>query len=347
MTATIESVEAQHAADAGLRYVSDAQPGIRRVRCGRGFSYKSASGQTVRDQAVLDRIASLVIPPAWTDVWICHRANGHLQATGRDAKGRKQYRYHPRWRKVRDEAKYSKMLDFGLALPAIREATEADLKSPGLGRDKVIATCVRVLDEHVVRIGNTTYARDNDSYGLTTLRCKHALISSGTVRFVFRGKSGKKASFEITDERLTKIIRKCRTLPGHELFQYLDEAGESHVIGSSDVNDYLQRITGQDFTAKAFRTWAGSVAAYEYLAAVAAPNSKALADNCVVKAVRAVAERLGNTPAVARSSYIHPLVVDEFSTAGLQPCSHARSGLSAAESALLRLLESAVKSAAA
>lgn len=347
MTATIESVEAQHAADAGLRYVSDAQPGIRRLRRGRGFSYKSASGQTVRDQAVLDRIAALVIPPAWTDVWICHRANGHLQATGRDAKGRKQYRYHARWRKIRDDAKYSKMLEFGLALPAIREATEADLDSSGLGRDKVIATCVRVLDEHVVRIGNTTYARDNDSYGLTTMRCKHALISSGTVRFVFRGKSGKKASFEITDGRLTKVIQRCRTLPGQDLFQYLDDSGESRVIGSSDVNDYLQRIAGQDFTAKAFRTWAGSVAAYEYLASVDTPSSKTQSDKCVVEAVKVVAERLGNTPAVARSSYIHPLVLDEFLTAGLPPCNHPRAGLSAAESALIRLLESEAKAAAA
>jgi DNA topoisomerase-1 len=309
------------AGSAGLRYVTDARPGIRRLRHGKGFRYVDASGAPVRDQKVLDRIRILAIPPAWTDVWICASPSGHLQATGRDARGRKQYRYHPEWRRTRDETKYAMLPAFARALPAIREQVETDLRQPGLSRTRVIAVVVALLDETGMRIGNERYARENDSYGLTTLRDRHVRARGNGLRVRFAGKSGKVQEFGIDDRRMIAIVRRCRELPGQTLFQYLDDDGDVCEIESADVNDYLRQITGQPVTAKDFRTWAGTKLAVEALCDRDPPESAAEADRQIVKAVDAVAGALGNTRAVCRASYIHPAVFEAWRTGALQELS--------------------------
>lgn len=295
---------------AGLRYVSDAKPGISRIRWGKSFRYFSADGKAVRDKATLARIKSIVIPPAWTDVWICGSANGHLQATGRDARGRKQSRYHPRWREVRDENKYERMKIFGEALPGIRERVDHDLGLPGLPREKILAAIVRLLETTFIRVGNTEYARENHSYGLTTFRNRHVNVEGSTVRFKFQGKSGKHHNIDLNDRRLARIVKRCLDLPGYELFQYLDADGSSHTVDSADVNEYLREITQQSFTAKDFRTWAGSVLACTMLREFEDFESEGQAKKNVVQAIASVAQRLGNTPSVCRKCYVHPAVLE-------------------------------------
>jgi DNA topoisomerase I len=310
MTAAVDLMVA--AKVAGLCYVSDQLPGITRKRAGRAFTYLDTESKTVRDAEVLRRIKALAIPPAWKGVWICPNPNGHLQATGRDAKGRKQYRYHAGWRAVRDETKFDRMAAFGQALPLIRECTERDLRLPGLCRAKVLATVVRLLEMTLIRVGNEEYARTNGSFGLTTLRDRHVNISGATLRFQFRGKSGVSHAIDLNDRRLAKIVRDCRDLPGQELFQYLDDEGRRQSIGSAEVNGYLREITGEDFTAKDFRTWAGTVLALSALRERCDFTSQAAAKKNVVRALECVAARLGNTPAVCRKAYVHPLVVQLY-----------------------------------
>jgi DNA topoisomerase I len=303
---------AAFARQAGLRHVADDAPGIMRTRAGSGFRYIDAAGKPVRDEATLARIRSLAIPPAWTDVWICPWDNGHLQATGRDAKGRKQYRYHPRWRNVRDEAKYERMLSFGRALPLIRRRVEAALRLPGLPREKVLATVVHLLETTMMRVGNEEYARNNKSFGLTTLRDRHARVDGSEVEFRFRGKSGIQHAIKVDDPRLARIVRHTRDLPGQELFQYVDDDGVQHGIDSADVNDYLREITGEDFTAKDFRTWAGTVLASLALQELEKFDSQAQAKKNIVRAIETVAERLGNTPSICRKCYVHPAVLESY-----------------------------------
>ncbi len=298
---------------AGLRYVCDERtPGIRRIGSRHRVRYVDAHGRTVADAAQLARIKALVIPPAWTHVWICADPNGHLQATGRDARGRKQYRYHPRWRRVRDEVKYGRLLAFAAALPRIRRRTAADLRRPGLPREKVLAAVVQLLEKTLIRIGNDEYAKENGSFGLTTMRDRHARINGATLRFEFRGKSGIQHAVDLQDSRLARIVKACRDLPGYELFQYVDRHGRRQVIDSADVNAYLREISGEDFTAKDFRTWAGTVLAAGALAAAGRCTSAAQVKRNIVKAVDAVARRLGNTKAVCRKSYIHPAILDAY-----------------------------------
>ena len=297
---------------AGLRYVSDAAPGIRRRRRAKGFSYLDPQGRPLRDPDELRRIAALAIPPAWTAVWICPLPNGHLQAAGRDARGRKQYRYHPSWRAVRDETKFGRLVAFGEALPRLRARVEHDLGLPGLPREKVLATVVRLLETTLIRVGNQEYARDNRSFGLTTLRNRHVDIEGSTLRFNFRGKSGKEHSVAVADRRLARVVRACRELPGHELFQYLDDAGERQTVSSDDVNEYLRATTGEELTAKDFRTWGGTVLALSALAAIDGAPPEREAARAVVDAVKLVAEQLGNRPAICRKYYVHPGVIDVF-----------------------------------
>jgi len=297
---------------AGLRYVSDNAAGYRRMPQGDGFRYVDADGAAVRDETVLSRIRSLVIPPAWSDVWICAQPNGHLQATGRDARGRKQYRYHPRWRTVRDEAKYEHMANFATSLPSIRRAVDEALSLPGLPREKALATVVYLLEATLMRIGNEEYARENKSFGLTTLRNRHVRIAGSAVEFRFRGKSGVSHAVRVSDRRLARIIQRMRELPGQDLFQYVDEEGNTHAIGSADVNDYLRAISGEDFTAKDFRTWAGTVLAALALREAGHFESETEARRNVVRAIESVAEKLGNTPAVCRKCYVHPGVLDAY-----------------------------------
>jgi len=335
------------ARSSGLRYYPDSKPGYSRRRSGKGFVYLDTNGEVIRDPDELFRIRSLVIPPAWNNVWICPVENGHLQATGRDAKGRKQPRYHTRWREVRDEAKYNRMVDFAYALPAIRRRVREDLKSPGLGFQKVMATVVRLLETTYMRVGNQEYARQNGSYGLTTLRNRHARVRGTRVQFQFRGKSGKAHNVEINDARLAKIVRRCLDIPGYELFQYLDENGESHSIDSADVNEYLRTITGKDFTAKDFRTWAGTVGAAIALQENQEFESMAEAKRNIVQAIVCVSEQLGNTPAVCRKCYIHPLIFESYLERLTQKPAVRKSsrgpkrvsGLRIAEARVLHLLE--------
>jgi DNA topoisomerase-1 len=297
---------------AGLRYVTDAQPGIHRRRRGKGFQFIDAEGKAVRDKETLARIKSLVIPPAWSDVWICQNPKGHLQVTGRDARGRKQSRYHPRWREVRDETKYERMTIFGGILPTIRERVEQDLSLPGLPRLKVLATVVRLMEATLIRVGNEEYARENHSYGLTTMRNKHVEVEGSTVSFKFQGKSRVQHAVDLQDRRIAKIIQRCQDIPGYELFQYVDKEGDHHTIDSADVNDYLREVSGQDFTAKDFRTWAGTVLACTVLQEFEAFESQTQAKKNVVQAIKGVAARLGNTPSVCRKSYVHPVVLDTY-----------------------------------
>lgn len=300
------------ARSAGLRYVNDQKPGIRRLKSGKGYRYVDSDGTAIKDDSVLARIKSLAIPPAWQQVWICPSPNGHIQATGRDARGRKQYRYHPRWRAVRDEVKYGRMLQFGKTLPLLREKVEADLRQQGLPRTKVLAAIVKMLDLTGVRIGNEEYARTNQSFGLTTLLNKHVRISGTQIELRFRGKSRIQQSLTLRDRRMANIIKGMRELPGQELFQYVDEAGELHTVGSGDVNEYLQELTGEDYTAKDFRTWMGTMLATLTLLEAAHYHSQQEAKKNVEAAVKAVAEQLGNTPRICRSCYIHPVVLDIY-----------------------------------
>jgi DNA topoisomerase I len=296
----------------GLRYVHDNRPAIRRIRSGKSFRYLGPSNEPIRDEATLARIRSLVIPPAWTDVWICSLANGHLQATGRDVRRRKQYRYHPQWRTVRDETKFDRMVAFGQALPRLRARVEEDLGLPGLPCPKVLATVVQLLESTLIRVGNEEYARSNGSFGLTTLRNRHIKIEGKTVRFAFRGKSGIFHKVDVEDARLARVVRRCRDLPGHELFQYVDEQGAIHAVNSEEVNDYLREAAGGDFTAKDFRTWAGTVLAARTLKELAPFTSQAEAKRHVAAAIGRVAERLGNTIAVCRKCYVHPAVIEAY-----------------------------------
>ncbi len=338
------------AREAGLRYVSDRSPGIRRVRRGKGFRHVDASGRTVTDEATLSRIRSLVIPPAWTDVWICSLANGHVQATGRDNRGRKQYRYHLRWRAVRDETKYDHMIAFGRALPRLRARVETDLTLPGLPREKVLATVVYLLETTRIRVGNEEYATVNGSFGLTTLRNHHVRVKGETVHFAFRGKSGVRHRIDVRDRRLAKVVRRCRDLPGQELFEYRDEDGQTRSIDSADVNEYLRQIAGEEFTAKDFRTWSGTVLAVEALQQFTGFGSQAEAKRQVVQAIKEVAERLGNTPAVCRKCYIHPAVVAAYLDATFKPSLPRRKrrerhgvGLDALEKAVLAFLQAGTR----
>ena len=295
-----------------LRFVSDARPGIRRRRRGKHFSYVGPDGTPVRDPSVLDRIRVLAIPPAWTDVWICPAANGHLQATGRDAKGRKQYRYHPRYRAERDEVKYEHLRAFGQALPRIRRRVERDLSLPGLPREKVLAAVVALMDAAHLRVGNEEYTRENGSFGATTLRNRHARVSGSTVRLKFRGKSGKEHVVGLKDRRLARVVKRCQELPGQMLFEYLDEDGELRHVESGDVNDYLHSIAGREVTAKDFRTWAGTVLVAEALDMHGCSETITEAKRAVVAAIDDTAERLGNTRAVCRSAYVHPDVIHAY-----------------------------------
>ncbi|MRW82554.1 DNA topoisomerase IB [Pseudoduganella sp. FT26W] len=297
---------------AGLRYVQDGQAGIARKPHGKQFRYLDADGHAVKDEDTLARIKSLVIPPAWTDVWICKHPLGHLQATGRDARGRKQYRYHPRWRTHRDDAKYERMLSFGKALPAIRSAVDDALRKPGLPREKVLATIVFLLEATLMRIGNEEYARENKSFGLTTLRDRHVRLDGSKVQFRFRGKSGVHHAVEVQDRRLARIIARIRDLPGQELFQYEDDDGNPHAIDSADVNDYLHGITGADYTAKDFRTWAGTVLAAVALLEYEKYDTEVQAKKNVVQAIESVAKKLGNTPTICRKCYVHPAVIESY-----------------------------------
>jgi len=299
------------AKSAGLVYVNDRGPGIQRRRAGRGFRYINHHGRA-RSREDLDRIKRLAIPPAWRQVWICPNAYGHLQATGRDARGRKQYRYHAGWRDVRDQVKYDQILGFAAALPALRRRLAKDLSAPGLSKRKVVAVVVQLLEKTFIRVGNDEYARDNHSFGLTTMRNGHVRISRSTLRFRFRGKSGKTHDISFDDRRLALVVRRCQELPGHELFEYLDEQGRVHDIGSADVNEYLREAMGQDFTAKSFRTWAGTLLVAHALQELPPFQSQTQAKRNIVKAVEAVAGLLGNTPAVCRKCYLHPAIIEAY-----------------------------------
>jgi DNA topoisomerase I len=297
---------------AGLKYVCDDGPGIRREMGPLGFKYIGVDGKVIRDADALKRIRALAIPPAWTDVWICPDARGHLQATGRDARGRKQYRYHPQWRACRDDNKYDRMQSFAAALPKIRARTAADLARPGLPRKKVLATVVQLLEKSLIRVGNEEYAKQNKSFGLTTMQDKHVDVKGSTLRFEFRGKSGVRHSVDVNDRRLARIVKQCRDLPGQDLFQYIDDDGHRCDVASGDVNAYLKEISGEDFTAKDFRTWSGTVLAATALREFQKVDSKAQAKKNVLRAIEAVAGLLGNTRTVCRKSYIHPAVIDSY-----------------------------------
>ena len=307
----------ESAAEAGLRYVSGSGPCIRRIRCGKSFRYIRADGSPLRDPKQLERIRSLVIPPAWTNVWICPSPNGHLQAVGRDARGRKQYRYHPHYREVRDQAKFSRMIAFGAALAAIRRQVRRDLNRHGLPKQKVLATVVRLLETSFIRVGNDEYAKENDSFGLTTMKDRHVRIAGAKLLFRFRGKSGQEHTTELTDRSLARIVKQCQDLPGYELFQYVDENGEACAIDSADVNQYIREIAGHDFTAKDFRTWAGTVLSVRELGAADRCSDEKADKRTIVNAVKCVARQLGNRPATCRKYYIHPAIPEAFSDGSL------------------------------
>jgi DNA topoisomerase I len=347
-TATADLTSLQAAKVAGLRYVNDGTPGITRIRANTEFTYRHPDGSRVTDDETLTRIRKLAIPPAYEKVWICVTPNGHLQAVGRDARGRKQYRYHPRWREVRDEGKYGKMLLFGQALPKIRAQVQRDLARVGVPREKVLAAIVRLLETTLMRVGNEEYAKTNKSYGLTTLRNRHVKVDgSSRIRFDFRGKHGTEHRIDLRDKRLASVVRRCQELPGQELFQYLDEGGTPRAIGSEDVNDYLRTITKADITAKDFRTWAATNLAALALRELESFDSQATAKRNVVQAVEAVSKMLGNTPAICRKCYIHPAVFDGYLDGSLLQALKKRaderlanpgSGLKAEEAAVMGFL---------
>ena len=336
------------AKSAGLRYVNDGDPGITREAAGRDFIYRDPQGHRITDTATLARIKRLAIPPAWTDVWVCPRDDGHIQATGRDARRRKQYRYHPDWRAVRDESKYERMIAFGRALPRIRRRVTRDLQKPGLGRQKVLATMVRLLETTLVRVGNEEYARANGSVGLSTMQDRHVAVQRGRLEFQFKGKSGKRHNIELHDPRIAKIVRQVQDLPGQELFQYVDDDGQRQDIKSEDVNAYLREIAGAEFSAKDFRTWAGTVLAAIALRQFERFDTKSQAKKNLVAAIERVSERLGNTPSVCRKCYIHPVILDSYlagSTVDVilkkteDALSHGLTSLSGAEGAVLAFLQ--------
>jgi DNA topoisomerase-1 len=342
LSAKVSRTQRDAARAYGLVAVSDESPGLMRARRGKGFVYRSASGAIIRDEATIKRINSLAIPPAWTNVWICPNPHGHMQATGRDARGRKQHRYHPRWTEVRDDAKYSRMLEFAAALPHLRRRIAHDLDARGLPQRKVLAAVVQLLEKTLIRVGNDEYARTNKSFGLTTLLDKHAKVSSSAVRFRFKGKSGKEHDVQLSDPRLARIIRNCQELPGSQLFQYVGDDGAVHDVGSSDVNEYLRSAMGQSFTAKDFRTWFGTVLAAQALQEFEHVASKTRAEKNVLTAVEAVAKVLGNTRTVCRGSYVHPAVPAAYLDGALGPSwrsSRQSNRMSRAERATLRLLE--------
>jgi DNA topoisomerase I len=331
---------------AELHYADPCAPGLRRRRRGKGFVYIDAQGRPIRDRRLLARIRALAIPPAWTDVWICPRSDGHVQATGRDARGRKQYRYHPGWRKLRDAAKYYNIVSFGRALPRLRARVERDLSSRGLGRDKLCAIAVRILDETSIRVGNEAYTRDNRSFGLTTLRDGHARLSGDRVALDFVGKGGRRRRLTLRDRRVVAHVRRCRDLPGQRLLQYYDERGNVRALGSGDVNRYLAEATGKPFTAKEFRTWNASVGAALLLAATHPPASAAAGRRGVNTALRRLAEGLGNTVAICKKCYVHPTITDAFLAGQLHDQIHAAfhgrrevRGLRPDEAAVLAFLE--------
>ncbi|GFM57883.1 DNA topoisomerase I [Pseudomonas cichorii] len=328
-----------------LHYVDDSQPGFTRKILRGKFAYFDTEGQRIRDEAEIQRINALVIPPAYTDVWICADPAGHLQATGRDARGRKQYRYHPQWREIRDQDKYSRLIEFGQALPKVRKQIEAQLAQPGIGREKVMATVISLLDATLIRIGNSRYAKENRSYGLTTLRNKHVKVHGTQIVFEFRGKSGIEHRVSVRDRRLANVIKRCMELPGQNLFQYLDDSGERHTVTSSDINAYLQDLTGADFTAKDYRTWAASALALATLRKLHW-EPEADAKKHIVEMVKAVSRQLGNTPAICRKCYIHPAVLEGFMLGNLAklPRSRQRKGLHLEEVALAHYLRSLAKS---
>lgn len=335
-------------AEAGLVYVSDAMPGIRRKRAGDDFEYVGPDGKKVKDPSELDRIRHLAIPPAYEDVWICPLPNGHLQATGKDARGRKQYRYHPRFREVRDEAKYGRMAEFGRALPRIHERVDADLSRRGFPREKVLAAIVNLLEKSLIRVGNEEYAKENKSYGLTTLRNRHVKVEGADIKFHFLGKSKVRHHITLHDRRLARVVAKLQELPGQELFQYVDHDGNTHSLTSADVNAYLKEISGEPFTAKDFRTWAGTVLALTELAGLDEAATKRQQKANVGQVVKVVAKQLGNTPAVCRKCYVHPAVVEAYTRGTLREFLENRNAsgeakteiAECAEEAVLRLLES-------
>jgi DNA topoisomerase-1 len=316
--------------------VADSGPGIARHRSGSAFRYTAPDGRTLRDGETLSRIRALAIPPAWNDVWICPLEDGHLQAVGRDARGRKQYRYHPRWREVRDEAKYGRLAGFGRALARIRRRVAHDLAGPGLPREKVLAAVVRLLESTFIRIGNAEYARENESFGLTTLRERQVRVQGSRLRFKFRGKSGVPHEVALTDARLARIVRRMQELPGEKLFHYIDDDGSTRAIESTDVNTYLRSIAGDDFTSKDFRTWAGTLLCARALSALPAPRSPTAGRRDIRRAVEAASQVLRNTPAVCRKCYIHPRVFESYLGGRLPAAMRGRSQ----EAALIRLLES-------
>jgi DNA topoisomerase I len=320
---------------AGLRHSTDQSPGIGRKRLRASFRYFRTDGTWVRDRATLARIRALAIPPAWEQVWISPHPDTHLQATGRDARGRKQYRYHPRWREMRDETKYHRMHSFGLAVPRIRRQVQRDLALPGLPRRKALATVVRLLETTFIRVGNAQYARQNNSFGLTTLREDQVRVNGSTLRFHFRGKSGVEHRVALSDRQLAIVARKMRELPGYELFQYVNGHGESRAIESADVNAYLKQLAGDEFTSKDFRTWAGTVLAARELGRMRPAKSASLAKRNVARAVEVVAQRLGNTRAVCRKCYIHPAILESYTAGTLHRAMRSRND----EAAVLRLLE--------
>jgi DNA topoisomerase I len=345
-------VRPPEAAHAGLVYASADEPGIRRVRKGKGFTYLGPDRKRVTDRTTLERIDGLVIPPAWRDVWISARPLGHLQATGRDARGRKQHLYHATWRTVRDADKFSRMVGFARALPRIRRRVARDLGLAGLPRQKVIATIVRLLEMTYARIGNEEYARDNGSFGLTTLRDRHVTVSGSNVRFLFRGKSGREIEVGVTNRRVARVVKQCEDLPGQMLFQYIDPDGERRTVHSDDVNQYLQEVSGEDYTAKDYRTWSATVLATCALRDVARFESDAEAKRNVVAAIDSVARRLGHTGAVCRRSYVHPRVIDTYMNGSLESIlsvasSKAYRNLKADEVAVLALLKRKVRARAA
>jgi DNA topoisomerase-1 len=337
VTRTRVTVEGVFKATARLSQASDDRPGIRRERAGGGFRYRHPDGKLVRDAATLARIKAVAIPPAWTDVWICPSAGGHVQATGRDARGRKQYRYHPAFRSAQDGEKFARLAGFGRALPRIRRKVEADLARRGLPREKVLAAVVKLLDRTHLRVGNAEYVRANKSFGLSTLLDRHVSFAGGTLRVRFRGKSGVWHDREVDDPALARVVRRCRDLPGQDLFQYEDARGVARPVGSADVNAYIRRAAGGPYTAKDFRTWAGTVKAATRLAALPVPQTKTAAGRAVCGVIKAVAAELGNTPAVCRQSYVHPRVVEAFA-AGERPAARPRGGLSGDEMRVLRVL---------
>jgi DNA topoisomerase-1 len=300
------------AARAGLHYVTDGLRGISRQRAGTGWTYFSPAGKKITDAALRKRLNSLAIPPAWTDVWICPDPTGHIQATARDARGRKQYRYHPSYREARDRSKFRRMLEFSEVLPRLRERIERDLRAPDLSRKQLLATVVRLLDRTLIRVGNDEYVRENKSYGLTTLRRRHVKVQGDTLRFDFRGKSGVDHAITLDDPRLARIVQRCRDLPGLEMFQYLDAAKKRHSVNSDDVNGYLRELTGREVTAKDFRTWGGTMAAAVALRDLRDPASRREAEARINQAIDKVAERLGNTRAVCRKFYIHPALIEAY-----------------------------------